>query len=235
MSVDDEKLMAYIDGELDALELGRVEAALADEESLRARLEAQRRLRDRLVAHYDPVAEEAVPARFRRMLDPSVVDLAEARRQRSPSRLTWQSLTALAATLVLGLVLGDQIPRKADSVRSEHGGLYADGDLAHQLDTQLASSPTVGVATRVGVSFARADGRYCRTFHGPALAGLACRDGEQWRLVLTAPGAGESQAEYRQVASGNALVLQAAQEMMAGEPLDATAERRARDSGWKRN
>jgi hypothetical protein len=29
------------------------------------------------------------------------------------------------------------------------------------------------------------------------------------------------------------LILAAAQEMMAGDPLDATAERVARDAGWK--
>ena len=235
MSIDDEMLMAYLDGELDAAERDQVEAALASEESLRSQLEVQRRLRDRLTSHYDPVAAESVPERFRRMLDPAVVDLAEARRQRTPVRLIWQSVTALAATLVLGLVLGTQIPRKGDLVRSEHGVLYADGDLARQLDTQLASAPAVGVTTRVGVSFERYDGRYCRTFQGPALGGLACRDGEQWRLVVTAPGNGVSQSEYRQAASGNAVVLQTAQELMAGEPLDATAERRARDSDWKRN
>ena len=235
MSIDDERLMAYLDGELDAAGRAIVEEALARDEALRARLEAQRQLRDRLAAHYGPVAEEPIPDRFRQLLDPPVVDLADARRRRATARLMWQSVAALAATLVLGLVLGGQIPRAAGPVRSDHGTLYADGDLARQLDTQLASMPTVGAATRVGVSFARADGTFCRTFQGPALGGLACRDGERWRLVVTAPGTGESQAQYRQAASGNALVMQAAQELMAGEPLDAAGERRARDSGWRRD
>jgi hypothetical protein len=235
MSVDDERLMAYLDGELGAAERSQVEAAIELDGSLNARLETQRRLRDRLASHYGPVAAEAVPVRFRQMLDPPVIDLAEARPKRAPARLIWRSITALAATLVFGLVLGTQIRRETGPVRSEHGALYADGDLARQLDTQLASAPMVGASMRVGVTFSRADGRYCRTFHGPALGGLACRDGEQWRLVVTAPGAGESQAEYRQASTGNALVLEAAQELMAGEPLDSAGERRARDSGWQRN
>jgi len=51
--------------------------------------------------------------------------------------------------------------------------------------------------------------------------------------MMTAADASGRRGEFRQAGSGNPLVLQAAQEIMAGEPLDAAAERRARDSGWR--
>jgi hypothetical protein len=234
MTVDDEMLMAYLDGELDEVGCARVERALAEDEGLRARLEVQQRLRERLSARFDPVLDEIVPDRFREMLDPKLVPIETARTQRTRTWPLWQGAAALAATLVFGLVLGRSLPGESGPVRSEHGTLYASGDLADTLDTQLASAPTVGVPTRVGVSFARADGNLCRTFEGAALSGLACRDGGRWRLVVTAPGAGTSQSQYRQAGSANPIVMQSAQEMMVGEPLDAVAERMARDSGWRR-
>jgi hypothetical protein len=40
-------------------------------------------------------------------------------------------------------------------------------------------------------------------------------------------------AEYRQAGSADAALLAEAQAMMAGDPLDAAAERRARDLGWR--
>jgi hypothetical protein len=111
--------------------------------------------------------------------------------------------------------------------------MVAQGELAHALDTQLASAQASGAATRIGVSFAAADGRFCRTFDSAAVAGLACHGDAGWQLMLTAPGAGPAASELRQAASGDPHVLATAQELMAGEPLDAAAERRARDSGWR--
>jgi hypothetical protein len=52
-------------------------------------------------------------------------------------------------------------------------------------------------------------------------------------VLKTAAGSGAQRADYRQAGSENLLVQQAAQEMMAGEPYDDAAERRARDSGWR--
>ena len=228
MAVDEDMLMAWLDGELNELDRRRVEAALAEDPALGARLDEQRRLRDRLQAHYGPVAEEEVPERFRALLESNVVAMPA----RSPrARSIWQSLTAIAATLVLGIVLGRAWP-ESTTVVSEEGVLVARGALADALDSQLASAQGADAATRIGVTFARADGSACRTFDSAALSGIACRGGDEWRLVMTAAGSGAARSEYRQAGTPSPLVLEAAQAMMAGEPLDAAAERRARDSGW---
>ncbi len=232
MSVDDEMLMAYLDGELDEIRRARIEQALGGDPALRRRLETQRRLRERLSAHYAPALDEPVPDRFRRMLELDVADLDSARAGARLRWPVWQSFAALAATLVLGVFVGQSLP-DTGPVRSEGGAIYARGELAAALDTQLASAPPADARTRVGVTFARADGRFCRTFEAAALAGLACRADDKWQLVMTAASPPQADGEYRQAASGSALVLQAAQEMMAGEPLDAAAERRAQASGWR--
>jgi hypothetical protein len=230
--IDDDLLMAYADGELDELGRARVERAIAEDDGLRARLEQQQRLRATLAAHYGPAAEEEVPERLRAMLETNVVRFAP----RPLSLPLWRGFAALAASLVLGLALGRTLLAPAGGpVAIEHGTMVAQGPLAGALDMQLASAQPAGAPVRMGISFAVADGRLCRTFDSAALSGLACRGDAGWQLMMTAAGAGGGpRGDYRQAASGNPLVAQAAQELMTGEALDADGERRARDAGWRR-
>lgn len=245
IKIADETLIAYADGELHGARREALERALAGQPELRRRLAAQQQLRSRIAGHYAPVAEEPVPDRFAAMIRQSaagndnqagIVDLAAARAKRRPLA-AWRNLAALAATFVFALVLGQAMPPlvggsdRSGPVAVADGSLVASGALEAALDGQLAADPG---ETRIGISFAAADGRFCRTFDGAAMSGLACRGGADWQIVATAPGSPAS-GEYRQAASGSALILGAAQEMMAGEPLDAEGERRARDAGWRRD
>jgi hypothetical protein len=139
----------------------------------------------------------------------------------------------LAATLVLGIAIGQVAPLSdGGPIRDKEGVLFASGDLSRVLDSRLASQQGAGEETRVGISFARSDGGVCRTFQSPAIEGLACREGDGWRMVMIGEG-GAQTSEYRMAGSSSAAILAAAQEMMTGEPLDAEAERRARDAGWR--
>lgn len=227
--IDDEMLMAFADGELDSIDSARVEEAVAANPALRARLEAQQRLRARLAAHYAPIAEEEVPEQLRAMLEGNVVALPSPR-----ARPLWQTFAALAATLLLGLAIGRGIDRPGSGpVGVKDGALVADGALAEALDRQLASAQAPDAAIRIGISFASTDGRFCRTFDSNALAGIACRRDTGWQLTMTAAGGGP-RTQYRQ-AGGNPLVLEAASALISGEALDAGGERRARDSGWRRS
>lgn len=234
MAIDDDMLMAFVDGELDEVSRARVERAVAEDPALRARLEQQQRLRARLAAYYDPTVEEEVPERFRAMLETNVTALPAAKPRFA--RPVWQSLTALAATLLLGLAVGRTLLAPAPAAGPfavEDGTMMARGELANALETQLASAQPRDAATRIGVTFVNNDGHACRTFDSRAAAGIACRGDNGWQVMMTAAGSGQQRTDYRQAGSENLLVQQAAQEMMAGEPYDDAAERRARDSGWR--
>ena len=234
MAIDDDMLMAFADGELDEIGRARVERAVAEDSDLRARLEQQQRLRATLAAYYGPAIEEEVPERLRAMLETNVVAFVPPPSR--PARPMWQAFAALAASLVIGLALGRTLLVPAGGpVGIENGAMVAQGPLADALETQLASAQAPGSATRIGLSFAASDGRLCRTFEGAAMSGLACRGDSGWQLMMTAAGAGGARTDYRQAGGGNPLVAQAAQELMAGEAFDADAERRARDSGWRRS
>lgn len=237
MRIDDEMLMAFVDGELGGPEREAVEHALRTDPTLRAKVEAQRHLRARLADHYGPVASEDVPEALLAMLgakpptpDTQVASLGAARAKRRLD-LRWGGLGAIAATFVVGVLAGQLIPQGSGPFASRDGVLIARGSLANALETQLASGQQPDQPTRIGVTFADREGRFCRTFEAPEATGLACRDGGNWNVLVTTTPASGPRAEYRQ--AGSSLVLDAAQEMMADAPLDASAEKAAVQAGWK--
>jgi hypothetical protein len=110
--------------------------------------------------------------------------------------------------------------------------------LAHALTEQLASAPAEDSTVHVGVTFKSRAGNYCRTFtvhDTTTTAGLACRDHNEWHVQALAQNAAtqESTGPYRQAASPMPRsVLQAVEDTIAGDPLDARAEAAAREKGW---
>ncbi len=246
MNYSDEILMAYADGELDEPQRSEVDAAVRADPALARIVAGHRALRRDVAAAFAGVLDEPVPARLQPTAGAKVLSFEAARSARGrtqappPRRISpsaWPKWAALAATVVVGVLAGSVwLHGGGDDafVSADAGGrLTARGELASALSRQLASEPARGSAVRIGVSFAARGSSYCRSFSAGAKAGLACRDGESWRIpVLTdaPPGTGD----YRQAGSAPGAVLEAIDERMAGEPLDAAAEKAARDRGWKR-
>lgn len=240
MRIDDELLIAFADGECSDADRAKVERALADDPTLRERLEQHRRLAARLSAHFGPVAEAPVPDRLADLLrkqEADIIDFAAARevkaqRKRLPG---WGQWGAIAASLAVGIMAGQLVlPNRGGVVESRQGVLIARGPLESALDVQLASAPEANSAVRIGLSFRNQTGQYCRSFEMNGLSGIGCRSGEGWSLPVThSTGAAQAGLQYRQAGSGDSLVLQAATSMMAGEPLDAATERKLRDKGWR--
>jgi hypothetical protein len=144
---------------------------------------------------------------------------------------------ALAASVLLGVLFGTLFLREPTQgpIRMQDGVLVAGAGLTQVLNTKLSAEAKSGDALAVGLSFRDTDGNYCRTFtakQGNVLGGLACRDGDQWRVVALGQ-AREQDGELRRAANdmpASVLVeVDARQEKM----LDAAAEREARDSGWR--
>lgn len=254
--MNDEQVMAYVDGELDAEARRAFEAALAGDPTLAPRVRAQQALRDRLRAAFASDLDEPVPERLAAALQrpaapaasaATVADLDAARharraRRRVPADWRWPEWGALAASLVLGL-LGGRLAWTDDAPFGAGAGsaLVARGALADALTTQLASAPRAAAAVQVGVSFVDRDGAYCRSFvmdSRAAMAGLACRVGGQWQLQLLAPAGGARDAAsgaYRTAGTElPAVLLNAIDARIDGAALDAAAERDAARRGWQR-
>jgi len=223
---DEEMLMAYADGELDALTTKRVERAIAEDPALAAKVEAHRSLRAQLAAAF-PLGTEADP--LEAMIRAAPVPLAP---RRAPAwRQPWLQAAAMAASLVIGVMVGSQWSG-GPVTTDRSGALVASGSLANALNRQLASDAG---ETRMLVTFRNAQGEYCRVFAGRATDGIACRTDDQWRLVRTGAPASSAATDYRQVASADPELMAAAQALAKGEPLDAAQERQALRAGWRKS
>lgn len=244
MKFSSETLMAYADGELDAAMRTAVEAEMAADPRVAAEIARHRELKTKLDAAFGGIVREAVPpaliATARTARATTVADLSAARDARQTGRQrtwAWPEWSAIAASLLLG-VLGSRLVDTggdADIVAS-NGKLIANGALASALESQAAGSTTTEV--RLVASFRAKGGEYCRTFtseHG-ALAGLACRDTNQWAVRALAQSERATAAgDYRMAATAlPPAIAQAAAESMQGEALDAADEAAALASGWRR-
>jgi hypothetical protein len=237
----DELLMAYADGELDLVARAEIEAAIARDPDVARAVERHRALAARVRTAYDGVLGEGVPDRLAALVAPPggapVADLAARREARRIAIGRWQlpQWTALAASVVLGLCVGMLVMREPAAPYEEVDGAFvARGALDAALTTGLASLPdNSGVS--IGISFRDHDGDYCRTFHmhrEASVSGLACRHGDAWRLEVLA-AAPERTGELRPAGAMPLAVLHAVDAAIEGEPLDAGAEAKARDAGWR--
>ncbi len=230
--IGEDMLIAWCDGELDEVTRRRVDRAVAEDPALAERLAAHQRLRDRLAGHYAPVAEQAVPDRFAALLAEAAVVMPFAPVRASPWR-GWAVGGALAASLVLGLGIGRLSGDEAGPIAVRDGRMMAQGVLASALDGQLASAQT-DAAIRIGLSFQRKGGGWCRSFDGAAMSGLACRDGKGWQLQQALPGHGSDEAAaYRQAASADPRLVATVEALIDGAPADAAAEAKAKAEGWR--
>lgn len=248
MNVSEEMLMAYVDGELDAADAAMVEAAMRADPDVSAMVSRALALRERISRAYAPVLDEPVPERLLAAAASAapgvgkgkVVALDSARSPRVASARAWRwpQLAALAASVALGALIApwlrpDGVPVMLDA---SGGALLASGELARTLDNRLAAEDTDEGEVAVGLSFRASDGRYCRTFIlAPpySMAGLACRDASGWQV--SALGEAKPYGGELRLAS-TALppaVLAEVDARLEDDPLDADAERAARDAGWR--
>jgi anti-sigma factor RsiW len=222
---------AYVDGEMDDAARAAFDVRLKQDRPLQDALYRERRLREMLAEAYAPVLAEPVPDRLSALLAnkpaAAVVSLAEVRARRS---LGWAQWGGMAASLVLGTLLGYQLlPGGAHQM--------ADGSvLAQALDQQLSGQAVGGITP--GLSFVAKGGVYCRSFISTGeqpSAGLACREGQQWRLRQLEPlPTDAASGPYRTAATAlPPALLQGIDALRDGDALDAEGERQARARGWQ--
>jgi anti-sigma-K factor RskA len=245
MTVSDETLAAYADGELDASGRERVETSMAADPEVAKRIAALRALRNQLNVEFDKVLLEPVPQHLLALARSAstgikagkVLEFPAERRQRSP----WVQWGSLAASFVLGALLWQFASRAyfARPITESNGHLVASGTLASALSNHLASQQASTDPVQIGLTFRSRQGRYCRTFQlrqSESTAGLACREANGWKVEVLAQAASSApvQEQYRQAASAlPPSVLKAVEDAISGDPLDASAEATARLNGWR--
>ncbi|HEV7613316.1 MAG TPA: hypothetical protein VGO37_15660 [Steroidobacteraceae bacterium] len=263
MTISDETIMAYSDGELDGAEREAVERAIRENPELEKRLALHRALREQITLAYsaelsEPVPERLLAAARRAATSPpagKVVNFdgaqaAKARRAaRDDSRAAndessykpgWQSLGGIAAGILLGLGVGYGLWQQgAGPIATDaSGALIATGRLRSALTAQLAADQAPTSSVHIGISFRDKTGGFCRSFAlsgAAAPAGVACHHGAEWQIQSLMKGpSGENSGEYRTAGTGMPpLLLKSIEAEISGEPLDQAAEAVARRQGWQ--
>lgn len=256
MNISEETLMAFADGELDEQGRFEVELAMRHDPVVAEKVRSHMALRSSVFKAYVSTLDEAVPQRLQAATGKSakVVQLDSVRQLRTPpppvaapakrrlASIAWPQWGALAATLVLGVLIGGTgvgslgAGAQLATIDAGSGALAAQGALAQALSQQLASAPAASSGVALGVSFMDQDGNYCRSFKLAKSAGLACQSGGEWRIAVlsdSAAGAPGAAGAYRQAgAAMPAAVLEAIDARISGTTLDAAAEKAAMLRGW---
>ena len=230
---DEELFHAWLDGELEGEDAEQVAARVAADPALQAEAEQHRRLATQLRGAFDPVlGQEVSPPQFG---SANVVDFQARNNERRARRTSFgvPQWAAMAATLAIGIVAGQFVgDRSGAPIESRDGMLVAAASLDRALDAQLASAGSNG-RVRVGLTFRARDGGICRSFTNDGASGLACRDGQDWRVegLFAAPEG--QQGDYRMAAGEDPRLAALIDERIVGEPFDAAAEKAAKDKDWR--
>lgn len=251
MKFSPETLMAYADGELDADTRRQIEAAMATDSAIAAQVERHRTLRSQLGAAFDGILDEQVPGRLLEAAQSSpagdagkVVDFAELRALKAQGatrrRWSWPEWTSIAASLLVGVLVGRVALQSSPSnlVAAEGDRIIASGALAAALSDQVGAVKGSATSVAVGLSFRAKSGEYCRTFtthQESPLAGFACRAADEWRVhALMQADPKTSGGDYRMATTQlPPPILQALEQTIEGDALDAQEEAAARERDWR--
>jgi hypothetical protein len=240
----EERISGFLDKELSSAEREQVEASIASDGALGEQVERLRRNDDLVRRAGASLAGDETPERFARLIDEALLRPNTQHGSTPPAppsandnwtgRLRFGG--ALAASLVLGLLLGTQL------AGSNHEALISD-PLAAGLE-KVASGKGLRLASGQRFSprltFARQGGGYCREFslvEGNANAtGLACRGKSGWNVEALVPGTAAASAdEGYAVAEGPSAsgVDELINAYRNGDPLDAKAEAKLIQRDWR--
>ena len=251
MTVPDEEVFAFVDGELPPEAMARIEAAMATDPQLALRIETQRALRRLLSGPHAaaepspkapaasaPAASEPPKVTAAKVAEVIAFPGAKAKAKPKPKPREPKTSRPPGATgprppawvLMVGFLVAGMltsrgvVPPPPILSGADDAARIAAGPLAHALNTAVAGQAAGPVS--LGQSFRDATGVYCRTFLAvgrETVSGVACHEGPTWRVRAVIPGEPQNPAAVQAVVAA----------MMVGQPLDAAGEARAKASGWK--
>jgi anti-sigma factor RsiW len=254
MTVPDEEVFAFVDGELPPEAMARIEAAMATDPQLALRVETQRALRRLLsgahagalrgtppeargatvAAKPSPPPKPAEVIAFPGSQAKKAKEKAKPREPKPPrpagaSGGGIPAWVGLAACLIVGLAIGRlAAPPPVTLSGADDPAPIAAGPLAKALNTQPsgpAAQDLAGGPVRIALSFKTASGVYCRAFQASGQA--------PGRSPLAGVACREADAWRVKAIGPTGSAPAVVNAMIVGPPLDAAGEAKARADGWK--
>ncbi|MCU0984915.1 MAG: hypothetical protein MUC89_08225 [Acetobacteraceae bacterium] len=234
--VTDEMLVALADGELPPEEARRLEAAVAADPALAARLDALAAAGHAARRAFEDVAAEPVPDRLVAAVLAADATAATALPSAANAPGRRRAWPAIAASLVLGLALGHLTAPLSDRGDTRLAALppgiiaaLMTGASGDRVETRGVPAVTVLSTHRL------ADGTICRGIDiagGEPASALACRDGGSWRLVALVTRRAEAGTAYRPASGLDPALQEVLDARGAGPALTEAEEAALRARGW---
>ena len=136
MNYDDETLMAYADGELDAVQRAEIATAADKDPALARRVEKHRALRAQVAGAFASVVDQPLPARLLSAANGDTVAVSEARAPRSGKILRFPSSGSRAPGPGWGLREWGSMAASVESQRGSVGAMnFTSGMSRHAAST----------------------------------------------------------------------------------------------------
>ncbi|MFM9864284.1 MAG: anti-sigma factor family protein [Micropepsaceae bacterium] len=232
IEIDEQTLMAFADGELDAAAAAEVRDALEHDAALQTRLDRLHEMDGMLRAAISPGSD--IPSRFARLLKPATpaVNIPRA----------WVPAGAAIAAGLAILMMGAVLSSPTAWLQQTGGGLAIAGPVAEAVATAPSGSIFESGALRVRpvVSFTDGSGRSCRDLNvrdgDRAARIIACRDRQSGTWLVEAmsnAAAAESGDVYRPAGAEKSPVIDAAlRGLGAKAPMGSQEEAAAIARNW---
>lgn len=236
MSIDTEKLCAFLDNELSTAEAEQVRRQLEHDEESAAQLAAMIMTDERIRQHVDHLAQTPIPNAITQMLsDNNVKHGPWQQRMRAVQRHT-----ALAAsiTLIFGLSIGAWL---TNTHLEEADQTFANA-VKHTLETRKSGASYQLTDTTVmtpQLTFLDHEGNYCRHYQlvdqqaGTVTAAIQCRRNANWQQVAEATSYDTARQLQYQTATGREMLDTVLDALMRTAPLSQTTEDNLLRSEWQ--
>ncbi len=238
----DEQISGFLDGELNPADFEAMLHDLETDPAVAARVRRMSEATKAFVTASLAIDEEPMSAGLAKALAAPPSAKVIPFRGRSFTA-TVMDHRAIAASLVCAVAAWGVF---AMSGSVDRNGIDASGMIAatSPLHRALETGPTGDVVKVSGsetatprLSFARADGDYCRQFDLASRDGvtsaIACRDDGVWRTEVAVYGQAQPGEEYTTASGEKAEPLEAyISRVIAGDPLNAAAETAAIANNW---
>lgn len=237
MMISNEKLSAFLDGELPDHEMTLLRERIATDEELAERLEVLARVDKQVQNVIKHIDERPLPAAIQELaakLDQRAEILPLPLWKRAHQNIQHYAVAAVTVAAAIGFILGVGLRDKPTEAFANWPAI------ATILETRVGGEPgKINAHTTVtnNLTFFNQAGEYCRQFSVRSIntdssQNIACRQQGSWKLKASIPvNTDIPQSDY-QTASGPGPIDQVLDNMMSGEVLSSEDEQAALNAQW---
>lgn len=237
MTISDEKLGAFLDGELAPEEMANLRERIAADEELAARVEALAMVDKQVSSAIKQIDTTPIPEKIRELAN--LLDQREHVAvfpfwKRAHQQIQHYAVAAATLTAVVGFIFGQGVGKVEPEAVTHWQAI------AQALETQTGGKTQPldeGTTMIANLTFFNQQGEYCRQFSVNTVdarktQNIACRREGSWKLEASIPVEAPTDEGDYQLASGPGAIDKLIDTMMQGQVLSAEQEKLAIAAKW---